>query len=157
MSALDHAAVEVPASVHSRPRRLPKVTPARAAIAFALVQIPLASAAIALGWRDAGTGSLAEDVVLRGSPISGPLMPQLIFATLAFLATRAHPRVSLFGTAGIGVMGVLVTINGLMGGVSDAEHAPEAAAIAGGIGFTAAGLTFVALAVRELMRRRRTT
>jgi hypothetical protein len=96
--------------------------------------------------------------VLRdGSAISGPLLPQLIFAALAFLATRAHPRVSLIGTAGIGVLGLLVTFNGAMAGLTDAEHAPQAAAAAAGIGFVAAGLTLVALSARDLKARRRTT
>jgi hypothetical protein len=154
MSALDHAAVEVPIPAPARRVRRPRTTPARAAIAFAAAQVPLALIAIALEWSDDRSGSIVSDVVLYGSPISGPLQPQLIFLTLALLATRAGRRTSLLGTAGIAVMGVLVTINGLMAALGDAEHAPQAAATVGGIGFTAAGLTITAIAAYDLSRRR---
>jgi hypothetical protein len=160
MSALDHAAVEVPGvAVAPRRRHLPGVTPARAAIAFAVAQIPLALIAIAAEWR--GTyeapehaGPIVKDVLVFGSQISGPLMPQLIFVALAFLATRSSRRISTLGTAGIGVMGVLVTYNGAMAGLTEPEHAPQAAAIAAGIGFTAAGVALVVLSVRSLIQRR---
>jgi hypothetical protein len=160
MSALDHAAVEIPSpAIAKRRRHLPAVTPASAAIAFALAQIPLALIAIAAEWR--GTyeapehaGPIVKDVVIYGSQISGPLMPQLIFAFLAFLATRSSRRVSTIGTALIGVMGVLVTYNGAMAGLTEPEHAPQAAAVAAGIGFTAAGIALVAVSVRALVAGR---
>lgn len=163
MSAIDQAAVELPgpapASQRWRRRRLGPVTPARAAIAFAAAQVPLALIAIAAEWRatygaPAHAGPIVSDVLFYGSQVSGPLMPQAIFLVLAFLATRSSRRLSVLGTAGIGVMGVLVTYNGAMAGLTQPEHAPQAAAVAAGIGFTAAGIALVAVSVRSLMRGR---
>jgi hypothetical protein len=160
MSVLDHAATRLPAepATPQITRRTPRVTPARAAIAFAAAQAPLVALAYALGWRGDWTAANEPaanlaDYILDGSAISGPLMPQLIFLTLAFLASR-RGRAALVGAAGIGVMGVLVTINGSLAATSDATDAPRAALIAAGIGFTTAGLTFIALSIRALRNRR---
>src|SRR4051812_8476601 len=160
MSVLDHAAVEVAGpAIAQRRRHLPAVTPAGAAIAFALAQIPLALIAIAAEWR--GTyeapehaGPIVKDVLVYGSQISGAPMPQLIFAFPALLATPSSRRVSPIGTALMGVMGVLVTYNGAMAGLTAPEHAPQAAAIAAGIGFTAAGVALVFVSARALVAGR---
>jgi hypothetical protein len=159
MSVLDHAATRLPAEPAAPEirRTKPRVTPARAAIAFAAAQAPLVALAYALGWRGEWTASgepaaNLADYILDGSAISGPLTPQLIFLTLAFLASR-RGRAALLGAAGIGVMGVLVTINGVMTATSDASDAPRAALVAAAVGFTAAGLSFVALSIRALRNR----
>jgi hypothetical protein len=163
MSALDHAAVEVPGpALAARRHRSPRLTPARAAVAFAVAQLPLAVVAIALEWRGSWAvpeepGPIVADVLQSGSAISGPLLPQVIFALLALVATRARGRWNVVATAGIGVMGLLVTFNGAMSGLTEAEHAPQAAAAAAAVGFVAAGLTLVGLSARDLTRRRPTT
>ncbi len=157
MSALDHASVAVPPAlaVKRQSRRL--TPPVRAALAFVAAQVPLAVAAIALEWRDSGTGStdpgpIVSDVVQYGSAISGPLGAQLIILTLVVLATRSHRAVRLAGTAGLGVFGVLIVINGARSALADHIYAPQAVGVAAGIGFVLAGLTFTALAIKELRR-----
>lgn len=159
MSVLDHAATRLPTEPAAPPTRrsAPRLTPARAAIAFAAAQAPLVALAFALGWRGEWTAhnepaATLADYILDGSAISGPLMPQAIFLTLAFLTTRRRGA-ALLGVAGIGVMGVLVTINGAMAATSDASDAPRAALVAAAVGFTASGLSLVALSIRALRNR----
>ena len=158
MSAIDHASVQVPPALAVKGQSRRRLTPpVRVALAFVAAQVPLALAAIALEWRDSGAastdpGPIVGDVLAKGSAISGPLGAQLIILTLVVLATRTHRTVRLAGTAGLGIFGVLIVINGARSALADHIYAPQAVGVVAGIGFVLAGLTFITLAIRELRR-----
>jgi hypothetical protein len=166
MSAIEEAAVRVesgtvrrePARAGRPERRVP--APARVAIAFALVQLPLMLIAAALDWRTEWgapeqAGAALADSIKYGSAISGPLAPQVVLLVLAAVATR-RDRFGLVATAGIGLMGVLIAFNGTMSALSDPVDAPAAALVTAGAVFAAAGLSMLVLSLRELRARRRT-
>jgi hypothetical protein len=150
VSALDHAAVriEAPAPPRRRPNRA-----ALAAVGFALLQLPLTAIALAFEWRSGhqgdGTDPILQDFALNGSAISGPLMPQIILVVLAAL-TLCRGIVRRIATAGIGVMGVLVIINGIAEGLSDPVSAPQWVLYATGAVFAGLGLGLIAASVHSL-------
>lgn len=130
-----------------------------AAVGFALLQIPLTLIAIAFEWRNAlqgsdKEGSLLADFAANGSAISGPLLPQVIFLALALLARR-QDRWGIAATAGVGVMGILVTVNGAAVAFSEPIYAPREALVAAAVLFTGLGLALIALSARAVAPRLR--
>lgn len=152
MSAIDHASVRVaPAPQPATRRRLPTV--ARAALTFVAMQVPLILIALAFEWRENGQdGSLLADYLKEGSSISGPLSAQLILLALVFGVSRGG-RIGRVAAGGIGVMGVLIVINGSMAGFSDTEYTPRAALVAAAVLFTSFGATLAFLGARHALGR----
>jgi hypothetical protein len=150
VSALDHAAVRIEAPAPPR-RRLNRA--AIAAVGFALLQLPLTAIALAFEWRSShqgdGTGPMLEDFAINGSAISGPLLPQIILLTLAALTLR-RGLLGRIATAGIGVMGVLVTINGILEGLSDPVRAPQWVLYATAAVFAGLGIGLIAASIHSL-------
>jgi WD40 repeat protein len=156
MSAIDHATARVAAPPEpAARRRLPTV--ARAALAFVTMQVPLILIALAFEWRENGQdGALLDDYLKEGSSVSGPLSAQLILLTLAFGVSRGG-RIGRVAAGGIGVMGVLIVINGVMAGFSDTDHTPRAACVAAAVLFVSFGATLVLLGARHAFSRQTST
>jgi hypothetical protein len=160
MSAIDDAVARIPAPAPpatTTTRQRPWPAASRVALAFVAMQIPLTAIALAFEWRGTwGTpeehGALLADFLRYGSAVSGPLMPQLILIVLA-LGARRPGRLGVLAGAGIGVMGLLVTFNGLMDGFADATWAPRAAHVAAAVLFASAGALLTVTGARRALSR----
>jgi hypothetical protein len=142
----------VPAHFGAEPRRL---AASRAAITFALANVPLCSLAVAFDWRTTldvtdRRRSAARSFVSRGTALSGPVVPVMLTGALGLLAPR-RGRVGIAATGALGVMGLLIAVNGMRQGFSEPEpHSPRAALLAGAVTFTAFGGALAGTSVRAL-------
>jgi hypothetical protein len=110
--------------------------------------------AIAFEWRTTwGTSDEAGPVLLDflayGSAVSGPLAPQLVLVVLAALARRGGAR-RIVGNIGIGIVGLLVTFNGLIEALSDSVWTPRPVHLISGLLFVCLGSALTASALHEL-------
>ena len=148
-----------PDSDHTRLSSEPaRLAASRAALYFALANVPLGSLAVALDWRTTldvadRRRSAARSFVSHGTALSGPVAPVMLTAALGLLA-RLQGRAGLAATGLIGVMGTLIAINGVRQGISSPQpHSPRAALLAGSVTFTAFGAALAGTSVRAIARR----
>ncbi len=136
-----------------------RLVASRAAIGFALLNLPLGAAAVAADWpttvdAPADQGSAAQSFLSRGTALSGPVAPVLLTGALGLLARR-RDRFGLAATGLIGAMGTLITINGARQALSrPAAHSPRPVLMAGGAIFTALGLSLTVASGRALAAHR---